>query len=201
MPSSATEKTMQRVWNILKQWLPLAAVVFALCGLVYVVAQQVLRQSANDPQIQMAQDTAAALAAGEPAAQLVPSAQVEISQSLAPVVMIFDDQGEVLASSARLHGQIPSLPPGLLDYVRAHGEDRVTWQPESGVRLATVIVRAEGAHPGFVLAGRSLGEVEKRVSQIELLSGLGLAAILGASLVIVIFCELALPSERKPQAA
>ncbi len=185
---------MQRVWSILKQWLPLAAISVVVCGLVYVVAQQVLRQSANDPQIQMAEDAAAALAAGTPAAELAPPGQVELSQSLAPAVMIFDDQGQVLASSARLHGEVPSLPAGLLDYVRAHGEDRVTWQPESGVRQAAVIVRAQGTQNGFVLSARSLREVEKREAQAQLLSGVGLLASLIVSLVAVIFGELVLPS-------
>ena len=29
---------------------------------------------------------------------------------------------------------------GVFDTVRARGEDRVTWQPENGVRNATVVV-------------------------------------------------------------
>ncbi len=33
-----------------------------------------------------------------------------------------------------------------------------------GVRNAVVVVRYGGEHPGFVLAGRSLREVEQRVS-------------------------------------
>jgi hypothetical protein len=186
---------MPRVWNILRQWLPLVAVGVALCGVVYVVAQQGLRISANDPQIQMAQDAAAALARGEAAASLLPGtpSPVEISQSLAPFLMVFSDSGEPLASSARLHGQMPALPAGLLDYVRQHGEDRVTWQPESGVRLAAVIVQVPVGPGGFVLAGRSLLEVEKRESLAQLLSGLGALATLLGSLVVVSFCEFALP--------
>ena len=186
---------MQRIVNILRQWIPLAALAAATCGLVYLVPQQMLRQSANDPQIQMAEDAAAALARGEPMSSLVPSTSVEISQSLAPFVMIFDDAGLVLASSARLHGQTPILPLGLLDFVKAHGEDRVSWQPESGVRMAGVIVRAPS---GYVLAGRSLREVEMRESQVELLSGLGLLATWAGLLVAVAVCEFALPRGAKP---
>jgi hypothetical protein len=187
---------MQRVRNILRQWLPLAVVGVMLCGVIYVVAQQGLRISANDPQIQMAQDTAAALAHGETAASLMPAtpSSVEISQSLAPFLMIFSDSGEPLASSARLHGQMPAVPAGLLDYVRQHGEDRVTWQPESGVRMAAVIVVVPGGPGGFVLAGRSLLEVEKRESLAQLLSGLGALVTLVGSLVVVAFCEFALPA-------
>jgi hypothetical protein len=181
---------MHRLRNILRQWIPLAALAMALCGLIYVASQQMLRQSANDPQIQLAQDAAAALARGEPASGLVPGTGTEISQSLAPFVVIFDTSGQVLASSARLHGQIPALPAGLLDSVKALGEDRVTWQPEAGVRMAAVIVRAPS---GYVLAGRSLREVEAREDQMGLLSGLGLIATWAGLLIAVAFVELALP--------
>jgi hypothetical protein len=74
-------------------------------------------------------------------------------------MIVYDDQGEAVASSGALHGQIPSLPAGVLDYVRENSEDRVTWQPEAGVRIAAVIVRFEGVESGFVLAGRSLREL------------------------------------------
>ncbi len=50
---------MQRILNILKAWLPIAVVTIGLCGLAYLTVQQSLRQGANDPQIQMADDTAA----------------------------------------------------------------------------------------------------------------------------------------------
>jgi len=55
-------------WNvkeILKHWLLIAIVVTGLIGLVYVAVQQDLRQGANDPQIQMAEDTAAKFANGQ----------------------------------------------------------------------------------------------------------------------------------------
>ena len=42
-------------------WLPLAVAIIIMSGLVYVVAQQNYRLTANDPQIQIAQDIAAAL--------------------------------------------------------------------------------------------------------------------------------------------
>jgi len=188
---------MQRVANILRGWLPLAAVGVVLCGVIYVVAQQGMRIGANDPQIQLAEDGAAAIAAGEAPASVVPTTTVEISQSLAPFVMVFSDSGAVAASSARLHGQAPALPGGLLDYVRQHGEDRVTWQPEGGVRLAAVITRVSGGPGGFVLAARSLLEVEKRIDQAGLLCALGALGIAAGSLAVVTFCEFVFPGRPK----
>jgi hypothetical protein len=60
--------------NILRHWLPLAAVTTLLCGLVYLAVQQSLRQGANDPQIQMAEDAAAALVAGSTPESVLPVA-------------------------------------------------------------------------------------------------------------------------------
>jgi len=146
-----------------KSWLPLAVVIVAMCGLVYLTVQQVLRQGANDPQIQLSEDFAASLTSSKAPSGEFPAQQVEISTSLAPFVMIFDDNGKVLVSNALLDGKTPQYPVGVFDYVRQHGQDRVTWQPREGVRHATVVTRYSGpAGLGFVMAGRSLREVEER---------------------------------------
>jgi hypothetical protein len=60
----------------------------------------------------------------------------------------------------------------VLDHVRQSGEDRVTWQPEPGVRMATVVVRRGDAGGGFIVAGRSLAETEDRIQQIQTIAGL-----------------------------
>src|SRR5262250_2374188 len=100
---------------ILRHYLPLALVITAFCGLAYLVGQQVLRQLANDPQLQLAQDTAARLAAGEPLASVVPTATLDVGRSQAPFTIVYDDQGKVLAATGQLHGQPPALPAGVLD--------------------------------------------------------------------------------------
>jgi len=184
---------LQKIWNILRHWLPLAAMTTGLCALVYLVGQQVLRQTANDPQIQMAQDTAYALSQGVTPHSVLPSAQVDISRSLAPFLILYNDAGEMIGSSASLHEGTPSLPIGIFAYVRQHGEDRVTWQPEPGVRIAAVIDRYEGANAGFVLAGRSLLEVEKREDNIQSISILAMVVIWAVTLAVVAFCELVFP--------
>jgi hypothetical protein len=185
--------------DILRHWLPPAVVATALCGLVYLAVQQVLRQSANDPQIQMAEDAAAVLASGGAVEQVLPAAIIDIAHSLAPFTMVFDDKGKVLASSGLLHGQMPELPAGVLDYVRQHGQDRITWQPEPGVRVATVVVSYAGTAPGFVLAGRSLREVEKRETQAEFEAGAAWLVTLAASLCIVVLMALVRLGEIKGQ--
>lgn len=186
-----------KIKNIIRYWLPLAAVTTLLSGLIYLAVQQSMRWGANDPQIQMAEDAAAALAAGGSPASVLPAAPVEISSSLAPFMVIFNGSGEPLGSSAQLHGVTPSLPSGIFDYTRQKGEDRVTWQPEAGVRIAAVVVAYGGAQPGFVLAGRSMREVEIRESQVEQITAIAWLATLAVTLVVVAGCELVL-GDRSP---
>jgi hypothetical protein len=184
---------MSAIKNIIRHWLPLAVVIILLCGLVYLAVQQSLRWGANDPQIQMAEDAAAALAAGGTPESVLPATQVDLSNSLAPFLVIYKDTGEPLASSGLLHGAAPLLPAGIFTYTRQNGEDRVSWQPEPGVRVEAVVVAYEGSQPGFVLAGRSLREVERRESQVEQISGIAMLVTLVGSLIVVGVCELVIP--------
>jgi hypothetical protein len=178
---------MQMIFRVIKKWLPLAIATAGLCGLVYLTVQQSLRMGANDPQIQLAEDAASNLNAGASVESVVSSTQVEIADSLAPFLIVFDNTGKVLASSATLHGTVPVYPPGVLDYTRQKGQDRVTWQPEAGVRMATVVV---GYKNGFVMAGRSLREVENRETTTEQLSGAAMLAIWIATFVVIALGEL-----------
>jgi hypothetical protein len=187
---------MKHLLNILRKWLPLAVVIIGTCGLGYLLAQQASRQGLNDPQIQMAQDAAAALSAGATPQALLPQYTTDIGASLAPFMIIYDDSGNVIASTGSLHAQIPDLPPGVLEYTRINGEDRVTWQPEAGVRIAAVVVRSEGSQPGFVLAGRNMREVEARIEQFGQLTLLALLATLVFSLAAVVFGELFLHNRK-----
>jgi len=161
----------------------MAAIVTGLSGLLYAAVQQDLRQSANDPQIQMAEDTAAKLADGQQVQNVVPSEKVDIANSLAPYIIIFDATGKPIASSVQLDDQTPTIPSGVFDYVRQNGEDRITWQPQSGVRSAIVVTQFKGPNSGFVLAGRSLREVEIREDDIMHLILLGWIAILLVTLL------------------
>jgi hypothetical protein len=166
--------------TILKYWLVMAVMITGLVGLCYGAVQQDLRQSANDPQIQMAEDIAAKLTDGLPLQSVVPSEKVDIAKSLAPYIIVFDATRKPIASSAQLDGQIPTLPPGVPDYVRQNGENRITWQPQIGVRSAIVVTQFKGSNSGFVLVGRSLREVENRednILQMLFLGGIGMLFI------------------------
>jgi hypothetical protein len=170
---------------IIKAWLPLAVGITLTFGVIYGVGQQVYRQLANDPQIQLARDGAAALRAGTPAAQLTGPNPIDARNSLAPFVIMYHDSGELAAFNGSFGAAQPTPPPGTFDYARRHGENRFTWQPASGLRLAAVLVYNGGPHAGFVLAARNLSEVEVRADALlKLVGGAGLLTLL-ASLIAV----------------
>ncbi len=175
--------------NILRQWLPLALAITLICGLMYAAVQQALRQGANNPQVQMAEDAAAALAAGQLPGSLIPTEQVEMATSLAPYLLVYDGTGHELDGSATLNGRPPVMPGGVFDYVRQHGQDRITWQPEPGVRIAAVAVAYGGGHPGFVVAGRSLREAERQIDNLGLIIAAGWLGTVILALVAVAGCE------------
>lgn len=179
-------------WNkklreILIYWLPLAVVTTLLCGLIYATAQQNIRISANNPQIQIAEDYAALLTSGIEPQLLVPERKIDISKNLGIYVIIFNNNGEPVFSSAVIDNKIPMPPKSIFDHVRNSGETRVTWQPKIGVRSATVIARYNGANPGFVLVGKSLTETEILQDKILLLVITGWGVTLFASFFAVLF--------------
>ncbi len=151
-------------------WLAGAGVITILSGFIYGAVQQDLRQSANDPQIQMAEDAARWLEGGALPLSVLPVITVDISQSLSPYLIVFNEQHNPLATSATLHGTTPVPPEGVFAFARTHGEDRLTWQPEIGVRSAIVVIHYGGPQPGFVLTGRSLREVEKREEKLSFMT-------------------------------
>src|SRR6202035_1968032 len=95
---------------------------------------------------------------------------IDIAQSLSPFLIVYDDQGAALGSNGQLNGITPVPPKGVFDYVRSHGEERLSGQPVRGphsVRIAAVVERVNGPQPGFILAGRSMREVEARIEHVK----------------------------------
>lgn len=171
----------------IKHWIPIAVVIIAMCGIIYLAVQQDLRITANDPQIQMAEDAAVLLENGKSPESVIPANEVDISKSLAPYLIIFDDSGKGIASQATLDNRIPMPPVGVFEYTKVKGKDIFTWQPKPGVRSAAVIVHFNGAHPGFVLAGRSLREVEIREDNLlKIVSAAGIVALITTFVAIYV---------------
>jgi len=182
-----------RLKSILKSWLPFAVVISAFSMLAYASVQQAYRQGADDPQIQMANDAAEALLNGQNAEAIVPRVKVSVAKSLAPFYIIYDNNGNEIASSVTLDGKTPELPDGVLDSTRQLGENRFTWQPAGNVRIAAVIV---AYRDGFILSGRNMREVEEREAQVGLFAGLTWILAMAGTLVVIAFGEFFLTEKK-----
>ncbi len=159
-------------------WLPVAAAGSVLAFALYGGVQQAQRSAADDPQLQMARDAAAALTAGAAPQQVAAGAPVDIRNSLAPWIVVYDADGNPLAATGSFDGKAPVVP----DQARADavgGEHTFTWEPADGLRMATVVEPYAG---GTVVAARSMREVEIRENRtLAIAAGAWIAALLAAA--------------------
>jgi hypothetical protein len=147
-------------------FIPLGVAITGICGLIYFTGQQIYRQSANDPQVDLSENYASRLGAGAPFTSIVPLVTVDLEKddNLYPFVMTFDINEKNIGSTARLNGQSPSIPGGILEEAKVHGYNQITWEPQVDIREAVVIkYYKQDKNEGYVLVGRSLREVDNRV--------------------------------------
>jgi len=156
---------MQKLNRVFLHWLPLGVAVVLMGGLFYGMAQQIYREGLNDPQIQMVEDAQTALLAGEVPAGVVPrNIRFDAGTSLLPFIAVFDKDGTPLESDASVNNEPPRPPLEALEASKAMGENRVTWQPAPGTRIALVVRPVTNGSGYFVAAGRNMREVESRIS-------------------------------------
>ena len=142
------------------------AVVTVILLLIYAAVQQTYRTGANDPQIQMARDIAASLKEKRSSEHIFPADSIDIAKSLGVFAVLYDSNSRPIKSSGFINGKIPQLPAGIFDFVKSHGEDMITWQPQPGIRMAMVVAAVLSPNVSFVAVGRSLNEVEIRESNL-----------------------------------
>ena len=188
------------LFNIIRFFIPLAAAITVMSGLVYLVVQQDLRQTANDEPVQIAQDFKTQLAGGSPLGSFSPSVQSDIENSLAPFVIIYDGQGKPVTGSGLLNGVVPALPSGVFDNAKQSGEDRFTWEPKPGLREAVVVqyyTSTTASSSGYVAVGHSLQETERHESQLGWEVLFGWLAALIVSFIAIVLVEIIAGSIRE----
>ena len=158
------------------------AIITITFGIIYVTVQQSYRTGANDPQIQLARDINLKLREGKDVDRFFIDS-IDIAQSLSPFEVLYNANGKPLRSSGYLNGKMPELPTGVFDFAKTNGEHDVTWQPQSGVRMAMVIVSSNYSSIGFVAAGRSLHEVEIREHNLVTMIFIGWIICIGLILI------------------
>ncbi len=179
-------------------WLPIVFVSTVLVGLVYVTVQQSYRQGANDPQIQLAQDSANALTFGTQLPYVSDTSLINAQNSLSPFRIIYDEKGNVEDSQIQINKSTPKLPSGVLTDPLKMSEKRFTWEPLSNLRFATVVVPYHNANKsGYVLIGRSLLEVEQREANLFKMCAIAYMILLVGSFLLVFLLAKVL-SKRQP---
>lgn len=152
-------------------------------GVVYGVGQQGLRRGANWPQWQMVQAIKKELERGNKPTEIETLKKVRIENDLEPYIIIVDKQDEVVANTGWLDGEKPKIPQGVLINATIKGINVVTWQPRKGVRSAIVVAPYSN---GWVVAGRSLTEVEKQEdSWLKIVAGLWLVSVVVGKILIL----------------
>lgn len=183
------KKNLNLLRSCFKIWLPLAVTIILVCGLIYVTVQQSYRMSANDPQIQLAEDISENLANGQNPQNYTPATKTNLAKSLAAYVLIYNNDGKLVASSVQINGNDPVIPSGVFADTKAKGETRFTWQTKEGIRSALIVKYYKGISSGFVAVGRSIREVENRENDLQNIILIGLFATLMASFASIYFIQ------------
>ncbi|MDB5265959.1 MAG: hypothetical protein JWM39_672 [Parcubacteria group bacterium] len=209
--------------------LPALVGITLLAGVAYVNDQQTWRMMANEPQEWIAQNAANTAAqqtsapvapidtitgtntpvlnpTPEDAAPLPATAQgsqthIAIERDEAPYTILYNAKRDAVSGTGYLHGVLPQLPSGIFDAAAKAGVNRLTWQPEPGVRQAIVVLPITGGPltGGFVVAGRSLAYTEWQESQLTQRWILGwLASAIGILIISAIIAFLHLRRRTAP---
>lgn len=152
-----------------RAWLALAGSISIVMVTAYTMVQQSTRLTANDLPLSTAQSIKNSLDHGSTPTDVVPSAKVDLRADTNVFTTIIDNSYHVLASSAQLDNKNPLPPTGVFEYSKAHGIDKVTFQPDAGVRLAIVVMPYGQGPDGYIMAGQSLKPAEDRVSTYNVL--------------------------------
>ncbi|HWU60217.1 MAG TPA: hypothetical protein VN045_15955 [Microbacteriaceae bacterium] len=163
-------------------WACALIILILVSGITYGVMQQIERQGADDTPMRLASQVASELADGGSSGTVGRLPRVNLSNSLAPFVVVFGADGKPTSGNGYLHGTLASPPPGVISTAREGGEDDVTWQPTSGLRFATVSIKS-GDH--VVMAGQSLAPSERRTGYIGVISALG--GLVSVAILVVAF--------------
>lgn len=170
-------------------FMPFAVTITLVNMLVYVAGQQIYRNSANDPQIEIANRFAAMLNSGLNPAQVAVGPTVDMETSLSMHISIFDSAGNLVASTARVKNKIPIPPAGVFKTAKQDGQDAFTWQPDAGVRCAAVALPYTR---GTLIVGKSLRLAEQRIDKlgaIVLLAWALINIIVAATITVVIYFQ------------
>lgn len=148
--------------KFLAVWLILMIAGAFSVGTACFCTQQSLRLGANESAAALAKDTLIKLENGALPEEAV-SPKTDIRISLEPFVMIYDNNKQLVATSAGFGSENIAFPKSVLENITKNGDSRVTWQPEKNLRFASVGIKYDG---GYIVAAVSLYEKERLIDSI-----------------------------------
>lgn len=147
----------------------LAALVLAVVFLsMFVLVQQQARMQANDTPQLLATQVAKQLDA-DLGLESVNMGATDLANNPVPFVIMYDKQGKAVGGSGYLDSQLATIPKGVLEHT-TDDPHAVTWEPASGVRLATVTVATKDY---YVVGGQSLAQTEAHAQRLAIISAAG----------------------------
>lgn len=154
------------------------------CLSIYIIIQQSLRMTANSPQDSIVENMSLLAAKQGISLEPILKQSIDITSEETPFVIVYDKDGNFLASSAVLKGRIPVLPKGVFETVKKSIKKSFTWEPEGGIRIAAVMKYYSGKYSGYILVGRTLTTVEEAEDYFKKMVITGM--ITGVSIQIII---------------
>lgn len=183
-------KNLQQALNTYRTvviFVTLVLLITVIFGAIFGTGQQVLRGDSDYPQVEVVQQVQGIIEQGVPLDVIVNSEEaINLEESMSLFVMIFDKDKNLVSSSAKIGEQSPTPPSESFDIAKSKGENKFTWQPQDGVRLAAVLKPV--GDKAFVLAGKSLKETDKRVQTLGVFTLIGWAV----SIVLALLLTLAI---------
>ncbi len=170
-----------------RTWLALVGVAALVLGASYAMVQQSTRLSADDLPLTTAQVAKQELQGGSSPTDVVPTLKTNLQSDTSVFMIVTDSSKHVLASSAILNGRTPLPPNGVFSFTNTHGADHFTWQPQSGVRMATRVEKyGQSPNDGFIITGQSLKPYEDRISTYTALALAAWLAVLAWSYLLLL---------------
>lgn len=150
----------------------LAIIMYGTVGVALLTAQ---RQQMAAPLVTTAESAVSLLDGGDEPATVASGSIVAMSKSLSPFTTIYSKDGQPLAGSGRLLGNLPNVPEGMLAASKDKQYSLVTWQPQGALRYEAATVSARNY---YVVTAQSLGFEAHSAAMTELIVGFGCVASL-----------------------
>jgi sensor histidine kinase regulating citrate/malate metabolism len=161
-----------------------AALVTVLIGSIFVTGQHLYRSNANDPQVEISEQISEFIKQGAPADAIIDQEQaMDITNSLSAFAIVYDKDGKLVVSSGKIGEEIPTPPSSVFDSAKATGQNRFTWEPKKGTRIAAVLRKVDD-EKGFILVGRNLREIENREQALTFVIAIIWIVLLGISALL-----------------